>query len=129
MQDRFKFRVFDKEISEMLYPVGEEEAIEIDGNGELIGIDKYGCWTGGLNCILMQCTGLKDKNGKLIYEGDIVKNWDNLIYQIIWLGDCACFMVENIRSKNKLSIYALISLQNNLEIVGNIYENPELLEG
>lgn len=125
MQDRFKYRAINMRTKEITYIDSfywfEENGVsEIDSDNIGSGsFDEY--W-------ITQCTGLKDKNGKLIYEGDIVKNWDNLIYQIIWLGDCACFMVENIRSKNKLSIYALISLQNNLEIVGNIYENPELLE-
>ena len=121
MQDRFRFRIWDKFCETWL----TDFAINQDGE-----INKFFNSEEALKrrFVLMQCTGLKDKNGKLIYEGDLVKNWDNLIYQIFWQEDAACYLVESIRSKNKLGIYSLISYQNNLEVIGNIYENPELLE-
>ncbi len=65
-----------------------------------------------------QCTGLKDKNGKLIYEGDILKNGIHY-YQVIWH---AGKFVLNTGCKN----YP-ISGCDLAEIVGNIHENGDLL--
>lgn len=82
---RFKFRFWDKENQEMIKP---NELLMYKGNtfnqdlGGMLLLDK--------RFIPIQCIGLKDKNGKLIYEGDI--------------------------------------LSNDLEVIGNIYENKELLE-
>ena len=61
------------------------------------------------------------------YEKDFVKNFDNRVYQVVWIDDAACFMIENIKTKTKQGIYSLISLKNDLEVIGNIYENKDLL--
>jgi len=72
--------------------------------------------SGGFDYPMMQFTGLYDKNEKEIYEGDIVKNQNDIIYTLTgWLED-----------SNGLS-----AIQNGIqvvEVIGNIYENPELLE-
>jgi len=73
---------------------------------------------------LMQFVGLKDKNKKEIYEGDIVKN-NYGIFKIVWDKDTLCFTTEpddykDWANKNWYDIYN--------EVIGNIYENPELLE-
>lgn len=84
---------------------------------------------------LMQSTGLRDKNGKEIFEGDIVKfpefNGDIYITPVAWDKSCACFGVS-FSGKYPVSFDYLEEFYTELkeiEVVGNIYENPELLEG
>jgi uncharacterized phage protein (TIGR01671 family) len=78
-------------------------------------------------CILMQCTGLKDKNGKLIYEGDILRDFYNgHTGPVEWDADYAKFIVAH----RKLVVWAFDEgyCTEAWEIIGTIYENPELLE-
>lgn len=79
---------------------------------------------------LMQYTGLKDKNGKEIYEGDIVKAYEsNIVCEVIF-SEGAMFMLRWNDKKwgnNEYHHYGVRAFT--LEVIGNIYENPELLEG
>lgn len=86
---------------------------------------------------LMQSTGLKDKNGKEIFEGDIVRyKYDNtntfteaVTYDEV-LGGFG--LVDNDAQGGCIFTFGELSEDiefTSLEIVGNIYENPELLEG
>jgi len=69
---------------------------------------------------IMQYTGLKDKNGKEIYEGDIV-NWHIEKELLVVAWSITCFVMENIEG------YAYGFNNGNFkEVIGNIYENPEL---
>ena len=73
---------------------------------------------------LCQFTGLLDKNGKEIYEGDISFDWQGNPIVVRWeneLGSCGCCYDE-------FNGCGFISVFEGLEVVGNIYENPELLE-
>lgn len=71
---------------------------------------------------LMQYTGLKDKNGVKIFEGDIVKTAYGEIYDVFFTS--GGFMVSNFEYEFNLTD----SHTAKLEVIGNIYENPELLE-
>ncbi|GED64328.1 YopX family protein [Lysinibacillus fusiformis] len=86
----------------------------------------------------MQLTGLKDKNGKEIYEGDIVEYNDFnslrtgghaedkiIVGKVVF--SCGMWMVEENNCGHDL--YEGLVNDEELEIIGNIYENPELLEG
>ena len=73
---------------------------------------------------LMQYTELTDKNGKEIYEGDIYHVGDkNIRYLVVWFD--SGFEGKQLRST---SYAGLESWAKDIEILGNIYENPELLE-
>jgi uncharacterized phage protein (TIGR01671 family) len=129
MQDRFKFRAWNKEYSKLY---SWEDIIDKKGNCSL-----YWCMLQAqndeVNNILMQCTGLKDKNGKLIYEGDIVKipdDWD--IYGLFAGEKREIYFNEGgFRLKPKWDKYShgnWLEDTKDFEVIGNIYETPELLE-
>lgn len=74
-------------------------------------------------------TGLKDKNGKRIFEGDIVTtkhNEHNNAYSIIYAEEFATFIGRDKDNFNFTTLSCLDSSQ--LEVIGNIHDNPELLE-
>ena len=76
---------------------------------------------------LGQYTGLTDMNGKKIFEGDIVQNIITKETAIVrWYTEHSAFMLYD---KNNNKVYFLYDNDfNNIEIIGNIYDNPELLE-
>lgn len=113
MIDRFKFRVWDKEISK--YHNGMEVFDYMRG---LSKPSKY---------ILEQCTGLKDKNGKLIYEGDILQDSEQKIL-VKYDVNRHCFMFEYQDTRAYKPICDIDVLSGNFEVIGNIHENEDLLE-
>lgn len=75
---------------------------------------------------LMQSTGLKDKNGKEIFEGDILGTKDGLLNGVVeYRSDLGMWTNSLIRYNN---FERLCNIAGDREIIGNIYENPEILE-
>lgn len=138
MSDRFKFRVWSKDENKYLdnFYLGhtcEKGCTSFDG---VVFDDEQV----EHNCIIEQCTGLRDKNGKLIYEGDILRAKNCKYWVVIWDGNNLCFKVSCKRFGNEshkenylYSTYkrhldnAKIKPSDWLEIIGNIHENPDAL--
>lgn len=114
-----KFRAWDKPHGHMT----EVDVMRFNLNGEFRGIETHTSEIsetpyGAHDIVLMQFTGLHDKNGKEIYEGDVVR-YRTELGKVMEVKYPDCFDGES-----DWSIY----LPANWEVIGNIYENSDLLE-
>lgn len=115
-----KFRAWDKDGSEMFRVVNigfrPDRVLLVSGRGGTTDTnDKDGC-------ILMQYTGLKDKNGKEIFEGDVLLASSNDKGLPVEFMD-GCFVMMGGEAG-----FEWIPRSDYCEVIGNIYENPELLK-
>ncbi len=136
----YKFRVWDTENKEML-KVQELDFEDTFYGGRLsIRTDQYNDYFDIEDMILMQYTGLKDKNGKEIYEGDILElNKDGRIfygtpdgllakkYQLVGFKDGAFMTCRNKYLIDDYDTYLWI-ISKYSTVAGNIYDNKNLLE-
>jgi uncharacterized phage protein (TIGR01671 family) len=74
---------------------------------------------------LMQYTGLKDRNGKEIYESDIIQYSSTTCWVDFYAG---CFVLKCKGQESWYGIGSLGAPVDNYEVIGNIYQNPELLK-
>lgn len=119
---KIKFRAWHKEKKIM----GEVLGIDILHKEIFFSNEDVDCYehTDFKDVELMQYTGLKDKNNKEIYEGDIV-TLHNSRYKVIFKTEGARFVLRN--DEFELEITFINNNNERMEIVGNIYENSELL--
>lgn len=119
MNDRFKFRVWNNKMQKFHIVFSMHGIV----NDTLEGYAKDD------NFVLEQCTGLKDKNGKLIYEGDILKSIYSEImqYRIYWEGRGYRMRVYGSDNKIVDDCPIFTNAADVLEVIGNIHENADLL--
>lgn len=127
--DEVKFRAWNTRNKEMMY-LDDYDYLDLNGKQFVT----YEVWGFGYN-ELMQYTGLKDKDGKEVYEGDVVSLlFDGIKHRVMK------HRVEYITQMGAWSLMPLLfhtEMQKQFttpsyvefEILGNIYENPELMEG
>ena len=80
-----------------------------------------------------QYTGLTDKNGRKIFEGDIVRQFNRneqktISYVIEWSSDCCMLVLDRIDFDMEFETDSTVFYGNKFEIVGNIHDNPELVK-
>lgn len=119
MSDRLKFRVWDKYFNR--YWTDEEVKNNIQWllypNNENIE-----------NVVIEQCMELRDKNGKLVYEGDIIKSTIYTVnMKVVYCVEETFFGLKYSHNDDNRCSAAMPSSEE-IEIIGNIHENPEFLD-
>ncbi len=131
-----KYRAYDSgSLSRMYQP---DEVMVGDGNIWIIDEDSVaGDWIVNNDIHLMQSTGLFDRNGKEIFEGDMVKRYRSPFFKAEWeyrieivIKEKASLLLGRRFDKALCarSLDSPFTKSDLLEVIGNIYENPEVLE-
>lgn len=120
--NNLKFRAWDKANKEMLkidvidFFLKGIRVLEHNGNSFFMKFS---------DVEIMQSTGLKDKNEKEIFEGDIVRGVFLENHEVVWREIRGCWLIQPLRT---IGFIDLAKFNRKLEVIGNIYENRELLE-
>lgn len=134
MKNRFKFRVWHKELQKFLPP--EEWLIDLNGNLRFIDLSSG---SGGDTIypitkknlyVIQQFTGLSDRNSKEIYEGDIL-SCSGYDFRIFWNNKLSSFRAIIPLENSELYYDGLIldeCIIRNPKVIGNIFEVPKELE-
>lgn len=122
-----KFRAFLTETKTM------HDVLQIDLSRSMVSlkIENASEWYWFKEVVLMQSTGLKDKNGVEIFEGDILVNQYGNVGYVAYLQQEAGFVVVKKKSDYRLghrNTGESYDVTTNHEVIGNIHSNPELLE-
>lgn len=128
MNDRFKFRFWRKHYDGK-FTLECADLMSIDGSA-----DPYNVGEGDVYCyhpgetIIEQCTGLKDKNGNLVFEGDVIlingEKW-----RVIWSDEDCAFFFSNLKEVYHQPIFPdFYMMAGDFKVIGNVHENPELLK-
>lgn len=115
----FKFKAWDKK-NEKMWDYGSDQACELWEDGcDLMGMSFINSQP---NVIWLPYTGLKDRNGTEIYKGDILKIYqDGILPQVVDFS-------EGMFHTDEFALFELMrNKEQEIEIIGNIYENKELL--
>lgn len=135
-QDRFQFRVWDTHNKQIV----NVRSIDFDSFGLVVEVNtETYCWSNRFEppnldgIILMQSTGLRDSEGKLIFEGDKISNnfgTDKEVIREVKIGQeefKGCWVAEIISGNSKMGEIVLLGHIHllNFKVVGNIYELQE----
>lgn len=135
--ERLKFKIWDKKNKKFLVKcignIGINDKQCIDTNEFKNNVFSYLDWENGSiksnskKYIVLQYIGLRDKNCKEIYEGDIIKYIDDFYYKVVYIKESACFVLSSIRKDSKFKLSFVFRKSNNkeMEVVGNIFENRD----
>lgn len=131
MKREIKFRAWDVQKKQMIMPdMSEWTDLFIELDGGIYQAKEYGYERTILkdsvsNVPLMQFTGLTDKNGVEVYEGDVIEKQGKK-YRVYWKGSAASFACRQLDTTG--AVYHLNKKRTAIsEIIGNIHQNPELL--
>lgn len=126
-----KFRIWSKAVERMVFTTDEHPIIEM-------GVTPTGCCANGWSQsgehlfevkepVFMQFTGLKDEKNNEIYEGDIISAFSGRKYIVKY--DNAMFSLYSVEYKDMRwgNLFRLFEMNDEFEVIGNIYENKKLL--
>lgn len=124
-----KFRGYFSDLGMMSYdnPLDEKQPIAWTAyEGDLLRIINQAVWEDDHDVIIMQYTGMKDKNGAEIYEGDLAKKDDDKFVRAGVVSFIhGCWMVASKDGERYFNLHWYLS---EIEVIGNIHQNPELLK-
>ena len=141
MNNRFKFRVWLPSLNKF----GNDNSVFMDCYGKLYGVTRPSLVDDSRSIVnigqfkefnehtIQWYTGLNDKNDNLIFEGDIVQynqnsSYDNMNFIAKWSDDKLGFIFQSNSGEQLVNQTPHLNRFKHLEVVGNIFENSELLK-